>query len=81
VVTGGKEDKGRSKKKKNSMGLLWKTMKRKTQGGGTRVRRIRLKNLFASKRIEANLDLIRLIFACFMYFANLIYSLYSLIFA
>ncbi len=47
----------------------------------TRVRRIRLKNLFASKRIEANLDLIRLIFACFIFFATLIYSLRSLIFA
>jgi hypothetical protein len=47
----------------------------------TRVRRIRLKNLFALKRIEANLDLIPLIFACFIFFANLIYSLHSLIFA
>jgi hypothetical protein len=52
-------------------------------GGGVtdRVRRIRLKNLFASKRIEANLYLIRLIFACFIFFAYLIYSLHSLIFA
>jgi hypothetical protein len=47
----------------------------------TRVRRIRLKILFASKRIEANLDLIRLIFACFIFFVYLIFSLNSLIFA
>jgi hypothetical protein len=47
----------------------------------SKVRRIRLKNLFASKRIEANLDLIRLIFACFIFFAYLTYSLHLLIFA
>jgi hypothetical protein len=44
----------------------------------TRVHRIRLKKLFASKRIDANLDLIRLIFACFLFFAYLIYPLHSL---
>ncbi len=36
---------------------------------------IRLLNLFASKRIEVNLDLISLIFACFVFFAYLIYLL------
>ncbi len=34
--------------------------------------------LFASKRIEANMDLIRFIFACFGIFANTIYSHHSL---
>jgi hypothetical protein len=47
----------------------------------SRVRRIRLKNLFASKRITANLDLIRLIFACFIFFTYLIDLLHLLIFA
>jgi hypothetical protein len=39
-----------------------------------------LKKLFASKRIEADLDLIRLIFACFVFSAYFIYSLCSRIF-
>ncbi len=43
--------------------------------------RIRLQNLFASKRIETHLDLIGLIFGCFVFFAYLIYSIHSLIFA
>jgi hypothetical protein len=33
--------------------------------------------VFASKKFEADLDLIRLIFACFVFFAYLMYSLTS----
>jgi hypothetical protein len=66
---------------RNTPKKRWNCSEGRAESLQSRVRHICFKNLFASKHIEANLDLISLIFDCFIFFTYFIYSLHLLIFA